>query len=196
VIEPLLEEQALSGISKTWYQFIPSDTEPENVAKIIPNDKDLVEGYGDSEVASPYIMSLGHIQGHVKVMPLTSPKHSMSFWQQPTVIKELEETLKSRLNARGEKLAKTEKALTDSHGDDNSYPTSSSNYRSWTASYTPYHQPSVYPQPSVDPQPWHYRSFQHGETLSAGFTGVEVILETKHYDLFLFSFVSLYIEVA
>jgi hypothetical protein len=87
-IEPLLEDQALSGVSKTLYQFIPSDTDPEKVAKIIPKDKNIVEGYGGSQIASRYIMSLGYIKGHVKVIRLTSPKYNLTFWKQPTVMEE------------------------------------------------------------------------------------------------------------
>jgi len=165
-IEPLLEDQALSGVSKTLYQFIPSDTDPEKVAKIIPKDKNIVEGYGGSQIASRYIMSLGYIKGHVKVIRLTSPKYNLTFWKQPTVMEELEETLKLRLEAKGEKLAKTESK----------------------ASVELYRDSSI--------QPWYHRTFLKGEKLSAGLTGVEVIFETKGYDNIWYSFVNLYIEIA
>jgi len=46
-------------------------------------------------------------------------------------------------------------------------------------------------------QPWYHRTFQKGEKLSAGLTGVEVIFETKgYYDNIWYSFVNLYIEIA
>jgi hypothetical protein len=103
-IEPLLEAQALSGLSKTVYKFIPSGTEQGELAKIIPENVDIVEGFGGSDTATHYIENYSRKE-YLKIVRLIRKEYSLEFWQQPRVVEELEQTLKLRLKATGEKVA-------------------------------------------------------------------------------------------
>jgi hypothetical protein len=105
-IEPLLRAQAISGLSKTEYMFIPSGTEQAKLHCIMLANENIVEGFGCSEKAGPYISGF-KTKEYVKIIRLLKPEYSLEFWQQPAVIKELEQTLKLRLEANGEKLADT-----------------------------------------------------------------------------------------
>jgi hypothetical protein len=103
-IEPLFRAQALSCLSKTEYVFIPSGTEQAKLRKVIPANKNIVEGFGDSEKSGPYISKFA-TKEYVKVIRLIKPEYSLEFWQQPAIVKELEEALIKGLHANGEKLA-------------------------------------------------------------------------------------------
>jgi len=105
-IEPLLEAQAISGLSKTIYMFIPSDTEQKELTELMPQNKNIVEGFGGREKSGPYISKL-QTKEYMKVIRLILQEYSLEFWQQPGVMKEINETLRSRLQANGEKLADT-----------------------------------------------------------------------------------------
>jgi hypothetical protein len=105
-IEPLLKAQAIAGLSKTLYCFIPTGTKQKDLTLIMPENKNIVEGFGGNKAAGPLI-SRCNSKEYVKVIRLTEQEFSLRFWQQPAVPQELEQTLKSRLLANGEKLAKT-----------------------------------------------------------------------------------------
>jgi hypothetical protein len=76
------------------------------LTEIIPASKNVVEGFGDSKKAGLSIAKFG-TKEYVKVIRLIGQEYGLEFWQQPEVIKDLERTLKSRLQANGEKLADT-----------------------------------------------------------------------------------------
>jgi len=105
-IEPLLKAQALSGLSKTLYWFIPSGTQQAKLTGIMPRNKKIVEGYGGSDKAGPLISKVT-TKEYVKVIRLIGQEYGLAFWQQPSVMKELQQKLKSRLQSNGEKLAET-----------------------------------------------------------------------------------------
>jgi len=105
-IEPLLEAQALSGLSKTVYKFIVSGIEQKELMSIIAENEDTVEGFGNSGSTGSYTYRY-NTKEYVKVIRLKRPEYNLEFWQQPTVMEELEQTLKLRLQANGEKLADT-----------------------------------------------------------------------------------------
>jgi len=105
-IEPLLETQVISGFSKMMYRFIPSNIGQTELTTIMPNKENIVEGFGGDDTTDSYVRKL-KTKEYVKVIRLTRQEYSLEFWQQPTVIKELEKTLKLRLQANGEKLADT-----------------------------------------------------------------------------------------
>jgi hypothetical protein len=101
-----LETQVISGFSKTLYRFIPSSIEQIELIKIMPNKENIVEGFGGSDTAGSYVKKFTPKE-YVKIIRLTRQEYSLEFWQQPTVMEELEQTLKLRLQANGEKLADT-----------------------------------------------------------------------------------------
>jgi len=105
-IEPLLKVQAISGLSKTMYWFVPPDTEQAKLAKSMAQSQNMVEGFGGSEKAGPWI-SKCTTKEYVKVIRLIGHEYSLEFWQQPAIVKELKQTLELRLRANGEKLADT-----------------------------------------------------------------------------------------
>jgi hypothetical protein len=109
-IEPLLEEQAVSCLSKTFYMFIPSGTEQSKLTDIIPANKDIMEGFGGGVTAGSYI-SMCTTKEYVKVIRLIGQQYGLGFWKQPAIVKELEQSLKSRLKANGEKVAETKRSL-------------------------------------------------------------------------------------
>jgi len=114
-IEPLLEAQINSALSKTMYLFIPSDTEQEELTNLIPENKNIVEGFGGREKSGPYISKLNTTE-YIKVIRLIAQEYSLEFWQQSEVMKELNERLKLRLQINGEKLAETTGSRKDVHG--------------------------------------------------------------------------------
>jgi hypothetical protein len=101
-----LKEQALAGLGKTVYEFIPSGTKQEEISQAMPEGKNIVEGFGGSKKAGPHISTFD-IKEYVKVIRLVRKEYGLEFWEQPAVVKELWQTLRSRLQANGEKLAKT-----------------------------------------------------------------------------------------
>lgn len=107
-VEPLLKVQAISGLSKIVYRFIPSGTKQKELKNIMPENKNIVEGFGRSKEAGAYISTLD-TKGYVKLIRLIGQEYSLEFWKQPGLINELERTIKSRLQANGEKLAETKK---------------------------------------------------------------------------------------
>jgi len=105
-VDPLLKVQAIAGLSKTEYRFIPSGTKQKYLTNIMPENKNIVEGFGGSKTACHHIKSL-KTKEFVKFIRLIGKEYSLEFWQQPKVMKELKHAIKSRLEAKGEKLAKT-----------------------------------------------------------------------------------------
>jgi hypothetical protein len=105
-IEPFLENQVKSCLSKTVYIFIPSGTEQIELTKFMPENEIIVEGFGGSETAGYYI-SRHWSKEYVKIVRLTEPQYSRELWQKLGFVRELEQTLKARLRANGEKLAET-----------------------------------------------------------------------------------------
>jgi hypothetical protein len=86
--------------------FIPSDTEQRDLTKIMPENKNIVEGFGGREKSGPYISQIQTNQ-YMKVIRLIAQEYNLEFWQQPGVLEELDETFRARLQANGEKLADT-----------------------------------------------------------------------------------------
>jgi len=72
----------------------------------MPENETIVEGFGGSETAGYYI-SRYWSKKYVKIIRLTEPQYSRELWQKLGFVRELEQTLKARLRANGEKLAET-----------------------------------------------------------------------------------------
>lgn len=101
-IEPLLEIQASSGVSKTLYIFLPSDMDARYFEGKFAPGQTIVEGFGGCPVAVSPIPTL-ITRELVKIVRLTGDEYSSSFWKDP-LIKDLETNLKARLLANGERL--------------------------------------------------------------------------------------------
>jgi hypothetical protein len=66
-----------------------------------------VEGSRGIEKPGPTPLWKYNTKEYVKVIRLLKPEYSLEFWQQPALVKEVEQILKSRLQANGDKLAET-----------------------------------------------------------------------------------------
>jgi hypothetical protein len=109
-IDPLLQSQAAAGLSRATLVLVPSNASalqpPENVTE----SQDIIEGTGDSvSRGSNEEAVLGFPSNdYVKLVRLHGEENVMAFWSQPAVIKDLEATLKARLQASGHRIAGAE----------------------------------------------------------------------------------------
>lgn len=82
-ILPLLTSQALSGLYKTTFILVPSNT---STLPSTTGDETVV-GFPSDD--------------HIQLVRLHGSEHSLEFWRQPAVVRELESELKARLTASG-----------------------------------------------------------------------------------------------
>jgi hypothetical protein len=87
--------------------FIPSDIERKRVISTIPVDKNIIEGFGGSLTSGSYYISNAGHKEYLKVIRLTEEEYDSEFWKQSEVLKKVNQSLKSRLRANGEKVAET-----------------------------------------------------------------------------------------
>ncbi|KAI9812576.1 MAG: hypothetical protein M1827_004565 [Pycnora praestabilis] len=103
-IQPLIDEQGLSGLYKRTCALVPSNiTSLQRISSVVP---DVIEGIGpehnggnggDEVIGFPE-------DEYVKLVRLHGDENSMEFWRQPAVVAELETSLKARLYAAGHRL--------------------------------------------------------------------------------------------
>ncbi|KAF7593762.1 hypothetical protein BBP40_010938 [Aspergillus hancockii] len=114
-IDPLLSQQASSGLYKATFILIPSNTtslQPSAQTNSEPTPKDPeVVGFPASTV--------------VKLVQLHGEEHTTEFWRQPAVLRELESSLRARLAASGHQLEGVDEGsvtdgVTGSRGQDES----------------------------------------------------------------------------
>jgi hypothetical protein len=91
------------------YLFIPSDTERKEFENFMPENTNTVEGYGGREKSGPCISKVSSKE-YLKVTRLITREYGLEFWEQPGVVKELNQTLKLQLQANGENLAGTRRS--------------------------------------------------------------------------------------
>ncbi|OGM50692.1 hypothetical protein ABOM_000681 [Aspergillus bombycis] len=89
-VDPLLAEQASSGLYKTTFIFIPS-----NITSLQPREK---TSYSMPKAPEPVGFPTSTV---VKLVQLEGEAHTMEFWRQPAVLRELESSLRARLAAGG-----------------------------------------------------------------------------------------------
>ncbi|KAE8362904.1 hypothetical protein BDV27DRAFT_146579 [Aspergillus caelatus] len=89
-VDPLLAEQGSSGLYKTTFIFIPS-----NVTSLQPREK---TSYSTPKAPEPVGFPTSTV---VKLVQLEGEAHTMEFWRQPAVLRELESSLRARLAASG-----------------------------------------------------------------------------------------------
>ncbi|MCJ1303040.1 hypothetical protein MMC08_005846 [Hypocenomyce scalaris] len=83
---PLLTSQALSGLYKTTFILVPS-----NISSLPSTaSEETVVGFPSDD--------------HLQLVRLHGSEHSLEFWRQPAVIRELEVELKARLTASGHRV--------------------------------------------------------------------------------------------
>ena len=70
-----------------------------------------MEGYGGREKSGPCISKVSSKE-YMKMTRLITREYGLEFWEQPGVVKELNQTLKLRLQANGENLAETPRSPT------------------------------------------------------------------------------------
>ncbi|MCJ1406155.1 hypothetical protein MMC19_000220 [Ptychographa xylographoides] len=103
-IDPLLQEQSLSGLSKTTFVLVPSNTSTLQSPK--KGSHDIIEGTGDSLSHDNQESIVGFPSAdYVKLVRLHGAEYNIEFWRQPAVIKELDSALKARLQASGHRMA-------------------------------------------------------------------------------------------
>ncbi|KAE8408870.1 hypothetical protein BDV37DRAFT_237480 [Aspergillus pseudonomiae] len=89
-VDPLLAEQGSSGLYQTTFIFIPS-----NVTSLHPREK---SSYSTPKAPEPVGFPTSTV---VKLVQLEGEAHTMEFWRQPAVLRELESSLRARLAASG-----------------------------------------------------------------------------------------------
>ncbi|KAI4135560.1 MAG: hypothetical protein LQ347_000561 [Umbilicaria vellea] len=85
-ILPLLTSQAVSGLYKTTFILVPS------------NICSLPSATGDETVVG------FPSDDHIQLVRLQGSEHSLEFWRQPAVVRQLEAELKARLTASGHRV--------------------------------------------------------------------------------------------
>ena len=113
-IDPLLQSQALAGLFRTTLVLIPSNInslqQPDSSSK---DSGDITDGSGHSTNSGSKEEVVGfRSEEYVKLVRLHGGEHTLEFWRQPAVIKELDNSLKARLQASGHRLAEDAAAQT------------------------------------------------------------------------------------
>ncbi|KAB8229491.1 uncharacterized protein BDW43DRAFT_187963 [Aspergillus alliaceus] len=92
-VDPLLAQQASSGLYKTTFILIPS-----NVTSLHPRTQN---SYSTPKEPEPVGFPTSTV---VKLVQLEGEEHTIEFWRQPAVLRELESSLRARLAASGHKI--------------------------------------------------------------------------------------------
>lgn len=107
-IDPLLQAQSLSGLLKTTFVLVPSNTHSLQRSQATNDSSDIIEGSGDAISNASHEAVVGFpSQDYVKMVRLHGDDYTLEFWRQPAVIKELDTSLKARLQAGGHSIAGT-----------------------------------------------------------------------------------------
>ena len=109
-INPLLEQQADSGLQKSIFILVPSNSTTlqaqDNSSDIIQHSVDAVRSNKNEEV-------IGFREGeYVKLVRLHGDEYNLEFWRQTAVISELSSALQTSLRKPGHSIALTPNAPT------------------------------------------------------------------------------------
>jgi len=106
-IDPLLQAQSLSGLFKTTFVLVPSNTHAlQRTSQANKDSSDIIEGSGDAISSNSQEAIVGFpSQDYVKMVRLNGEEYTLEFWRQPVVIEELDTALKARLQASGHSVA-------------------------------------------------------------------------------------------
>ncbi|KAH0551691.1 hypothetical protein GP486_007090 [Trichoglossum hirsutum] len=98
-VQPLLDEQALSGLYKTTFILVPSNVVPLQDGDS-PSTPNAIEGSSAADVVVGFPS-----EDFVKLVRLKGPENKLEFWRQPAIVDQLGRQLKARLHGGGHKLA-------------------------------------------------------------------------------------------
>ena len=103
-IDPLLQSQALAGLFKTTLVLIPSNTTSLQQTSSSSNDSDEITEGSASNASKEEVVGF-RSEDYIKLVRLHGEEYTLEFWRQPTVIKELDSSLKAKLQASGHRMA-------------------------------------------------------------------------------------------
>ncbi|MCJ1383325.1 hypothetical protein MMC17_006438 [Xylographa soralifera] len=102
-INPLLEQQADSGLYRSVFILVPSNT---TTLQAQDTSNDIVERSANTIGSSRKEEVIGFREGeYVKLVRLHGDEYNAEFWRQPTVISELNNALQTKLRNAGHKIA-------------------------------------------------------------------------------------------
>ena len=97
-VQPLLDEQGLSGLYKTTFILVPSNVAPLQGGGL-PSVPDIIEGSTAADVVVGFPP-----EDFVKLVRLRGAENKLEFWRQPAVVGQLGRQLKARLHSSGHRL--------------------------------------------------------------------------------------------
>ncbi|MCJ1294588.1 hypothetical protein MMC34_006146 [Xylographa carneopallida] len=102
-INPLLEQQAASGLYKSIFILVPSNTA---TLQAQDTSSDIIERCEGNERSSRNEELIGFRDGeYVKLVRLHGDDYNAEFWGQPAVISELNNALETKLRSAGHQIA-------------------------------------------------------------------------------------------
>ncbi|KAI9768819.1 MAG: hypothetical protein M1840_004633 [Geoglossum simile] len=97
-VQPLLDEQGLSGLYKTTFILVPSNVAPLQGGDS-PSVPDVIEGSTAADVVVGFPS-----EDFVKLVRLKGAENKLEFWRQTAVVDQLGRQLKARLYSGGHRL--------------------------------------------------------------------------------------------
>ncbi|KAH0542044.1 hypothetical protein FGG08_003509 [Glutinoglossum americanum] len=97
-VQPLLDEQGLSGLYKTTFILVPSNVAPLQGGNS-PSVTDDIEGSTTEDIVVGFPS-----EDFVKLVRLKGAENKLEFWRQPAVVDQLGRQLKAHLYGGGHKL--------------------------------------------------------------------------------------------
>ena len=102
-INPLLVQQADSGLYKSVFILVPSNS---TTLQAQDTSNDIIERSEDSIGSSRSEEIIGFREGeYVKLIRLHGDEYNAEFWRQPAVISELNDALQTKLRSAGHRIA-------------------------------------------------------------------------------------------
>ncbi|MCJ1430821.1 hypothetical protein MMC27_000171 [Xylographa pallens] len=102
-INPLLEQQADSGLYKSVFILVPSNS---TTLQAQDTSNDIIERSEDNTGSSRNEEIIGFREGeYVRLVRLHGDEYSAEFWRQPSVIFELNDALQTKLRNAGHRIA-------------------------------------------------------------------------------------------
>ena len=106
-IDPLLQSQALAGLFKTILVLVPSNTiSLQRRRKSLEDIDDMTGGFANTTSTENGEEVVGfRSEDYVQLIRLHGEEYTLEFWRQPAVIKELNSSLRVRLQGSGHRMA-------------------------------------------------------------------------------------------
>jgi len=104
-IDPLLQQQADSGLYKSVFILVPSNS---TTLQAQDNSDDIIERSADTTGSSRNEEIVGFREGeYVKLIRLHGDEYNAEFWRQSSVVSELNHALQTKLRNAGHQIAPT-----------------------------------------------------------------------------------------